>query len=64
MTTIELARMVKQMRDAQKSYFKARREGLQGGTELEDSKRCEKRVDTTVEGLLEDYPALLPGMGD
>lgn len=64
MTTIELARMVKQMRDYQRDYFAARRKGLPGSQELEASKAAEKRVDATVKGLLEDYPAMLPGMGD
>ncbi len=64
MTTLELAREVRAMRDAQKAYFAARRKGLPGSAELEASKAAEKRVDATVKGLLEDYPALLPGFGE
>lgn len=63
MTTIELARLVREMREAQKLYFAARRKGLAGSAELELSKRTEKRLDVAVKEILDDQPAMLPGMG-
>lgn len=55
MTTIELARCVREMRQAQKAYFKERT--LES---LDESKLLERQVDKTVKEILEDKPALLP----
>lgn len=55
MTAIELARAVKEMRDAQRRYYRQR--NIQN---LEESKRLERRLDAIVTVILEDRPAFLP----
>jgi flagellar basal body-associated protein FliL len=55
MTTLELARRVKAVRDAQKAYFRDRT-----GEDLEESKRLERELDKIVKEILDDKPALLP----
>lgn len=57
MTTIELARMVRSMRIQQKAYFRTRSEA-----DLQRSKELEKELDQVVQSILDDRPALLPGM--
>lgn len=52
MTAVELAKLVADMRNAQKEYFRTR-----SGPALEKSKQLEKRVDTAVKELL-DQPQL------
>jgi len=44
----EFARLVKDMRQAQKQYFRER-----GGDNLEASKKLEKMVDRKIESILE-----------
>ena len=57
MTTLELARIVKDMRDAQRSYFAARTPAT-----LEISRQKERALDKVVREIIEDRPALLPGL--
>jgi len=57
MTTIEFARVVKDMRDTQKAYFRERT-----GSLLDESRRKERMVDTLVKGIIDDKPSMLPGM--
>ena len=58
MTTIELARIVRDMRQAQRTYFADR------NTEnLQVSKTRERAVDRLLADIIEDQPALLPGFG-
>ena len=52
MTAVELAKLVADMRNAQKEYFRIR-----SGPALEKSKQLEKRVDAAVKELL-DQPQL------
>jgi len=47
MTLDKLAQLVKEMRDAQRNYFKTLDTAI-----LEHAKRCEKTVDRTVEHIL------------
>jgi hypothetical protein len=47
MTAIELARLVTEMRDAQKKYFRDRGQG-----DLEASKRLEREVDRAAKEIL------------
>ena len=58
MTTIELARLVHEMREAQKAYFRDRRQG-----DLTHSKELERQLDKTVKTILQEQPAMLPGLG-
>ncbi len=62
MTAIELARMAKRMRDAQRAYFRARMAGA-GHDELKDllaeSKSAELSFDLAVRNLL-NPPPLFP----
>ena len=53
MTVKELARMVYEMRKAQKEYFKGR-----GSDSLEESKRLEREIDKTVEEVLRGQGSL------
>jgi hypothetical protein len=59
MTTRELARIVLDMRDAQRRYFQTHK--------LEDltmSKCREREVDAVVKSVLDERPKLLTGMED
>jgi hypothetical protein len=49
--SIELAKLVFQMRSAQKSYFKNRTQG-----DLNESKRLERLVDEAVKAILNEDP--------
>ena len=51
MTVTQLAQMVKEMRDAQKAYFKAHTQSA-----LTQAKVLEKRVDQAIEGVLAGLP--------
>ncbi len=55
MTTIELARLVAEMRIAQRKYFRTRAPG-----DLERSKALERRADAAVEAVLRQ-PTLIWG---
>jgi len=57
MTALELARLVKDCRRAQKAYFRDR--SMPG---LEEAKRLERELDRAVEAILADRPAPLPGL--
>jgi hypothetical protein len=55
MTTIELARRVQAMRQAQRIYF-----NTQTGEALRESKRLEREMDKLVDEIMSDRPAMLP----
>jgi predicted alpha/beta hydrolase family esterase len=50
-TAIQLAQLVKEMRDAQKAYFKAHTQSA-----LTQAKALERRVDQAVDGILLNVP--------
>ncbi len=54
MTTIELARRVQAVRQAQKLYFRTRT-----GEALNESKGLERELDKIVDEILVDRPAML-----
>lgn len=54
---------VAQMRQLQKSYFKARRQNLpEAATFLEQSKRAEKIVDDLLEEITKPIPSQQPNL--
>jgi hypothetical protein len=55
MTTIELARRVLEVRQAQKLYFRTRTHEA-----LDESKRLERELDKLADEILMDRPAMLP----
>lgn len=55
MTTIELAKRVREMRNAQRIYFRERT-----GEALDESKRIERELDKLVREIIEDKPVMLP----
>lgn len=59
MTLIELARKVREMRDAQKTYFRDRTPATLG-----PAKEQERQVDALCKEILEGHPAMLPGFGE
>ena len=59
MTTIELAHQIRDVRAAQRTYFRERTMEA-----LEESKRLERQLDKLVKEILEDKSALLPGFGE
>jgi hypothetical protein len=58
MTTIQLARCVQEMRQAQKLYFRTRTVEA-----LDESKRLERELDKLVNEIISDRPAMLPMFG-
>ncbi len=63
MTLATFARMVQEMRLAQKAYFAARRRGEAATGDLEASKRLERLIDKTCDEILEG-PTLFDGSDD
>jgi hypothetical protein len=59
MTTIELARVLKDMRDTQKAYFRERTGDL-----LDASRRKEREVDKLIKEIIEDRPGMLAGFDE
>jgi hypothetical protein len=59
MTDAEILDLVRQMRAAQKGYFKARREGNQGRSELDLSRALERDVDRALAERARGQKALL-----
>jgi hypothetical protein len=59
MTTIELARLVRDMRAEQRAYFLTKKTDL-----LISSKRKEKTVDDAIREILSDRLETLPGFED
>ena len=55
MTVTELARVVQEMRHAQKEYFRTRSQSA-----LEQSKRLEKKVDRCCEIVMQEQQNLFP----
>lgn len=53
MTTTELAKQVKELRDAQKKFFEMRRVGnINTQVQLEQCKKLEKELDKTIAEVL------------
>lgn len=60
MTVLQLAARVKEVRDAQRAYFRTRDKAV-----LATSKRLERELDATVDRLLGPAtPVSLPGQGE
>lgn len=59
MTLIELAKLVKEMRDAQKRWFNP---NTRTQEVLTESKRLERRVDEACREVLGGRPVMLPGL--
>lgn len=57
-----LALLVRDMRQAQKDFFAARKSGRDSSASLTESKRFERAVDIAVKQVLDDKPKL-PGFG-
>jgi hypothetical protein len=56
MTTIELARVIVDMRNTQRAYFRERTPAL-----LDESRRKEREVDKLLKEIVEDRPGMLAG---
>lgn len=62
MTTTELAKKVKEMRDAQIKYFTYREHGnIYTNEQLQLSKKLEKELDKTVDEILNPKPNNVQG---
>lgn len=59
MTDAEILDLVRRMRAAQKSYFKARREGSQARSELDLSRNLEREVDKALAARFAKQGSLL-----